>query len=220
MKIKSKDSFLDVIQMERSWRRKELSNFKSLIYQSRNSHNHTLIRAAILLLYSHWEGYIKKTCESFFYYLNFKSYKYSDLKINYVALGMANEFNGNFPQKKFDSYMKAVKFTLSECNSKFKIDVEARVDTKSNLNTEVLIEILCMIGLNYDHFVNNKHHIDNRLLKYRNAIAHGERTDNNKELLVDEEEFYDLYDRINNLIDYFSDMIINYVETEAYKVAK
>lgn len=219
MKIKSKDNFLDFIQNDRAWRRQELTNMKAMIYQSRNSNNSILIRSAILLLYAHWEGYIKKVCESFFYYLNFKGHKYEELKPNFIALGIAEMFNGHFPQKKFTSYSKSVSFVLNVSKQKkFKIDVDSRVDTKSNLNTDVLLELLNMIGINADHFENNKHHIDNRLLKLRNAIAHGERTENNPELQINIEEFNDLNQRINALIDHFESLVINHLELESYKI--
>ncbi|SEH06648.1 MAE_28990/MAE_18760 family HEPN-like nuclease [Candidatus Venteria ishoeyi] len=221
MKIKTKENFLDAIQKERAWRRKELTNLKSLIYQSRDSYNKTLIRASILMLYSHWEGYVKKVCEAFFYYLNFKSYRYSDLQPNFLAIGIADEFNGYFPQKKFNSYLKAVNFiTGKSSKKKFRIDVSTRVDTKSNLTTEVLVELLDMLGLDSSYFKNNQHYIDSKLLKYRNAIAHGERTDNNPDLSIDSEEFNNLYDKINNLMNYFENIVINHIEMETYKVVK
>ena len=219
MKIKSKENFLDTIQNERAWRRQELTNFRSIIYQSKRSNNSTLIRTGVLLLYAHWEGYIKKVCEAFFYYLNFKSHKYSELKSNFVAIGLIEKFNGNFPQRKFESYLSSVNFTLVESkDEKFRIDVQSRVDTKSNLNTEVLSELLSMLGLDTEHFENNKFHIDSRLLKFRNAIAHGERTENNPELQIDNEEFEDLYQRIMALIDYFDTLVMNHLELESYKL--
>ncbi len=219
MKIKSKEAFFDTIQKERSWRRKELTNLKSLIHESRKVHDQTLVRASILLLYSHWEGYIKKICESFFYYLNFKAHKLSSLKPNFLALSVANNFNGNFPQKKFSSYLKVVDFIINNSDElKFNIDVAARVDTKSNLNIDVLTELLDMLGLGSTHFKNNQYHIDNRLLKYRNAIAHGERTDNNPDLFVDASDFTELYERISQLMDYFESIVSNHVELETYTV--
>ena len=78
MKIKSKDQFLDHIQEERAWRRKELTNITLMLQGARAAHSHTLVRSGILLLYSHWEGYVKKVCEAFFLYLNFKSLNYSE----------------------------------------------------------------------------------------------------------------------------------------------
>ena len=221
MKIRSKEDLFDAMQKERAWRRKELTNIKSLIYSSRASHNQVLVRAGVLMLYSHWEGYIKKACEAFFYYMNFKSIKYQDLNPNYLAIGIADSFNGNFPQKKFSSYMRTVDFVVSEAESlKFKIDVETRVDTKSNLTTDVLKDLLDMIGVDSSHFTNNQHHIDARLLKLRNAIAHGEKTENNPNYKVNSEIFYDLYDRINSLIDHFEVILTNHIELEAYKAPK
>lgn len=219
MKIKSKECFLDAIQIERAWRRKELTNLKYLIHQSRDAHNKTLVRAGVLLLYSHWEGYIKKVCEAFFHYMNFKAHKYSDLQPNFLAVGVANEFNGYFPQKKFGSYLKSVNFVLNDANElKFKIDVASRVDTKSNLTTEVLVELLNMIGIESEHFTNNQQYIDNKLLKYRNAIAHGERTENNPDLSIDETEFNEIYTRVNSLVDHFESIVCNHIEMETYKV--
>lgn len=220
MKIKSKDNFLDFIQSERAWRKKELTNIKYLIHGSRKSSSDVLIRSGVLLLYAHWEGYVKKVCEGFFYYLNFKGLKYSQLQTNFIALGVSEEFNWNFPQKKYSSYAKAVSFVLDRAKEcKFNIDVSARVDTKSNLNYEVLLNLLNMLGIVCDHFKNNQHHIDNRLLKYRNAIAHGERTDNNPDLNITFDDFTDLDSRIGELMDHFETLVINHVELESYKIA-
>jgi len=218
MKIKTKDNFLDYIQSERSWRRQELTNIKALVHSSRNFSQNTIIRCAILLLYSHWEGYIKKVCEAFFRYLNFKSFKYTDLKINFIAIGVEKEFRTKLQHKQFNTYLESVKFILEDCSDKkFKINVETSIDTKSNLNTEVLDNLLNMIGIYTDHFNNHKSYIDNKLLKYRNAIAHGERTDNNPNYYVSLEDFNLLYDRINELTDHFESLIINYLESEGYK---
>lgn len=220
MKIRSKENLLDFFQEERSWRRKELTNIKSLVHSSREFQNHTVIRSAVLLLYSHWEGYVKKVFEGFFYYLNFKALKHKDLKINLIALSSSKEIAHNLSHKKFNSYLKSVKYILEDCNEKkFKINIETCVDTRSNLNVDILDELLNMLGINTDYFSNNILHIDNRLLKYRNAIAHGERTDNNPEYFVSAEDFDDLYEKINELTDYFEDIIINYLETEGYKAA-
>ncbi|WP_263081533.1 MAE_28990/MAE_18760 family HEPN-like nuclease [Endozoicomonas sp. Mp262] len=221
MKIKSKNQFLDHIQKERAWRRKELTNVKSLIHGARASHSHTLIRSGILLLYSHWEGYVKKVCEAFFYYLNFKAIKYSELSNNLRALGIISEFDNNFPYKKFSSYLKSVNFVLTDCkNKRFKLDVEKNIDTQSNLNTEVLNELLDKVGVDSTYFSNHKFYIDNRLLKCRNAIAHGERTDNNQDLSLTNEEFYDLYAKVNSLMDHFENIVVNHLERESYKTPR
>jgi len=220
MKIRSKGEFFDFIQAERAWRRKELTNCKSLIHSARESHNQTVLRAGILLLYAHWEGYVKKVCEAFFGYLNFKALTYGQLKLNFLVIGFGESFNGHVSLSRYSSCKNSVQFILEDCkDKKFKIDIPARVDTRSNLNSEVLLELLEMLGVRSDHFVSNKHHIDNRLLKYRNAIAHGERTEWNPELSIDVDGFNDLYERINALVDVFETEVCNHVEQETYRAA-
>jgi len=53
MKIRTKSQLQDAIQNDKSWRMKELINTKGLVSNARGAHEHTLIRAGILLLYSH-----------------------------------------------------------------------------------------------------------------------------------------------------------------------
>lgn len=219
MKVRSKSQFLDLLQEERTWRRKELTNVKTLVFDSRAAFEHTITRAAVLLLYSHWEGYIKKITELFFCYLNSKGFKYSELALNFKSLGILGQFEGDFPYKQFSSYLKTVEFVTKECESvKFKLDIEKHIDTKSNLNTDVITDLASKLGIDSSVFIQNKYHIDSRLLKYRNAIAHGERTDNNPEYCITREMFYDLYEKINNIMDHFEVLIINHVEIESYKL--
>jgi hypothetical protein len=221
MKVRSKSQFLDLLQEERAWRRKELTNVKALVFDSRAAFEHTITRAAVLLLYSHWEGYIKKITELFFHYLNFKGFKYSELSLNFKSLGILGQFEGDFPHKQFSSYLKATEFITTECESiKFKLDIEKHIDTKSNLSTDVIADLTSKLGINPDVFIKNKYHIDSRLLKYRNAIAHGERTDNNPEYCITREMFYDLYSKISNMMDQFEALVINHIEVESYKLGK
>lgn len=219
MKIRSKEEFFDFIQAERAWRRKELTNCKALVHKARESYNQTVVRAGILLLYAHWEGYIKKVCEAFFMYLNFRGLKYSELNTNFLVVGFSEKLGGSSSYSRHSSSKEFVSFILNECKSKkFKIDIATRIDTRSNLNSEVLLELIEMLGINPNHFISNKHHIDNRLLKLRNAIAHGERTEFNPDFSINADDFNDLYERINGLVDSFESEICNHIELEKYRL--
>ncbi len=219
MKVRTKNEFLDLIQEEKAWRGKELRNIKSLVRDSRNAFEHTVTRAALLLLYSHWEGYIKKITELFFHYLNFKGIKYSELSMNFKSLGILEQFDGDFPYKNFSSYLKTTEFITKDSeNIKFNLNIAKHIDTKSNLNTDVIIDLTKKLGIDCSIFISNKHHIDSRLLKYRNAIAHGERTDNNPDYYITREQYYELYERINTLMDQFATLVMNHVELESYKL--
>ena len=94
-----------------------------------------------------------------------------------------------------------------------KIPYDNVIDTGSNLNSEVFINILHQIGLSYDSFYLTKElAIDGALLKKRNAIAHGERLD------VTEEEFSELSQLVLELLEYFRNHVENAATTEDFKV--
>ncbi|MEI8612076.1 MAE_28990/MAE_18760 family HEPN-like nuclease [Enterovibrio sp. Hal110] len=220
MKIRSKTELLEAIQQDKVWRFKELINLRGAIQCSRKSNKNILLRSGVLLLYAHWEGFVKNSCQYYFRYLNHKSIKYSELTLNYRALGIPYQFeSNNFPSNNFSAFYKAADFIKNPQNHGiFRVDVD-KISTQSNLNTEVMIGLLNMIGLDSQFITNHHHHIDERLLKYRNAIAHGENTSFSTDYDITEVSFSDLYERIKALIDEFESRLTNHFECENFMVS-
>ena len=108
-------------------------------------------------------------------------------------------------------YAKTAEFFISGLTERCNIPTE--IEMKSNLSSEVLREIIYMLGLDYRDYETKAKLIDETLLKNRNNIAHG------KYLLMDDEEFIDLHRAIVDLIDLFSNQISNAAITKAYKRA-
>ena len=48
------------------------------------------------------------------------------------------------------------------------------IDTESNLNSEVLQEIIYIVGADYTAYASKQNLLDEKLVGYRNRIAHGE----------------------------------------------
>ncbi len=210
MKIRSESELEQRIDNEYSWRRKELTNFKNTAFTSRNAHRNTLVKMLVVLLYSHWEGFIKNTAVFYCEFLNGKSIKYCDLEDNFKAYCILNKFNGNFPYKKFSSYIDVINIINSNMNDKLNINTEKYVDTKSNLNSDVLKDIVQKLGFNYSEYELQENLIDNTFLNLRNAIAHGEYRE------IDENTVKELYDEIINLIDCFKNQISTSIYNKNY----
>lgn len=58
MRINDLNSLQDHIDLEIAWRKKEILWQREQLF-NKNDDNKYLVRAAILILYSHWEGSIK-----------------------------------------------------------------------------------------------------------------------------------------------------------------
>jgi hypothetical protein len=80
------------------------------------------------------------------------------------------------------------------------------------LKSKVLQNILLTIGLEYDSFWRNKSLlIDGSLLKIRNEIAHGEKTE------IDKDTYQENYKLVIELLDYMKICIENAASTKAYR---
>ena len=210
MKIRSEIELESFIDKEYGWRRKELTNLMNITFTSRDALRNTLAKMLIVLLYSHWEGFIKQTAIAYCEFLNYKNLKYHDLKDSFKAYCILNEFDHNFPHKKFSSYIETIAIINSKMDKKLTIDSKKYIDTQSNLNSDVLKDIVQKLGFNYTEYELQENLINLTFLELRNAIAHGEYRK------IDEETVKNLYDEIIALIDCFKNQIANSVCCQSY----
>lgn len=209
MKIRSDSEFEDFIASEFSWRRKELTNIRNIALSSRRSAQEALIRSAVAILYAHWEGFIKKASIAKIKYLSSKGYKYHQLNSSFTAFAALSDFDGQIPTKKFDAIAKLTGGGL-DLNRGIPHDAEKYIDTKSNLNSEVLRDIALKVCLDYGDFELKENLIDESFVGLRNKICHGERTS------ISLEDFDLLYSEVTALMDLFKTSILNSVFTKSF----
>ena len=205
MKIRSTYELEDYIANEYAWRRKELTNIKNIALASRKSNRNLLIKSAFLILYAHWEGFIKNISIAYCVYLNTKGYKYKDVKINFKVFCILNKFKNVFPHKRFSSYLQIVNTLSHDMDEKLFIDAEKYIDTESNLKSDVLQDITLKLGIDYSPYELKQNLIDESFVGVRNAIAHGEFRK------IDKNDFLVLYNEITDLIDLYKNHILNSV---------
>lgn len=210
MKIRSIQELEDYISYEYAWRRKELTNLKHLISGSRTHAQELMIRSAIPLLYAHWEGIVKQISIAMLTYLVAKGLKYEELKESFLAYAILEKHQGQFPSKRFDALVNVFDKNWLIKSEPIRISPEKYIDTKSNLNSEVLRDITIKIGINYQLFELKKNLIDEIFLKVRNEICHGEKVS------VSLVEFESLYVEVIILIDTFKNEVLNSVYQKSY----
>lgn len=221
MKIRNKMELSDFIMSELSWRRHELTNIKSLVERGRSAQQSLIIRSSVVMLYSHWEGFVKNTARAFLSFLMSQGYKYSELKHNFWVAGMLNVAGGENSQINTWRSVKLYDFMTRDCiNDKFFVDEERYVNAKGNLNSEVFKEIIYRLGLPESKFMTYYIILDSSLLKRRNEIAHGENTAARKDSTLDIEGFLDLYNKVQELINTYHVELENYIHREEFLASR
>lgn len=211
MKIKTYEKLQDLIDQDLAWRKKELINLKLLIHSTQNP---TLCRAGIALLSAHFEGYIKIVANYYIVYISSQNIKLSELKTNFVALHSGKLFKSCGESEKTSVYKNAIDSFLQNYSEKqFKVSYSAEkpiIQTESNPSSEVVKNIFDSVGLDFTPLETKKKYIDSDLLKNRHSIVHGEK------LFIDIEDFDNTYKIILEIMEAFSNEILNAAFSKEY----
>jgi hypothetical protein len=169
-----------------------------------------VIRAAVALLYAHWEGFVKKSSTYYLEYVASHRLRYEELAPNFVALALRSRFSQLSASRKLSGANDLAAFFCTSLGSRSNVPYKNVVDTKSNLSSTVLLDILAALGLDDAQFLTRLKFIDGNLVDPRNHIAHGEG------LVLPIPEYLKLHDDVMVLIETYRNLIENAALTKAF----
>jgi hypothetical protein len=211
VKIKTKEDLCDSLNNDLGWRKQELS---SLLFEVRSSRSNlpVALRSASLLLYAHWEGFIKNAATNYLIYVKSQKLNIEELSDSFAAVCLKQKIFEFEDTLKASVYTQFVSFIREGMNKRASISAENVIKTQSNLSSTVLKEILVAIGLDFTKFELKANLIDLQLLYYRNNIAHGQ------DLIMDRPSYLNLHIEVMSMINEINNDIQNAVVTNAFRL--
>lgn len=203
MKIRTAEELQTRLDGDFAWRRKELTVIFTNVQSSKPLQLNTNIRIGVVMLYAHWEGFIKNAAEDYLIFVACKKLKLNQLSNSMIAVSVKSQIKDFEETNKNTIHTQLINFLLGDLNIRAQIPTENIIKTQSNLNSSILREILSIIGVSYTPYELKEKYIDSQLLKIRNSVAHGQ--DPN----IDEDEFYELYEEITSLMTSIKNEITN-----------
>jgi hypothetical protein len=218
------EKFQEKLDRNISFRKKELTLFKTLINEATGRQLDALIRAGYVFLYAHWEGFIKESAREFLKFLNEQKIERSKLKDNYVIAALKYVILDCGKAKKSQKHVEIFNEIVYNGHLPFFVDLnkvdEPVINTESNLKSTVLDEILYILGLEKGPFELKYTLLDNKLLKNRNQIAHGVNIsfikDDSDEFEKVKNEYNELHKTIIDLMDLFKDKLLESASNKLY----
>ncbi|MCI8337347.1 MAG: hypothetical protein HFH62_01515 [Lachnospiraceae bacterium] len=176
------------LESELAWRQEELAFFKNQLNDISEDHRNKYRKSLVLILYSHLEGYIKLSLQTYVQYINSLSLSRDMVVTGLRAASMNKEFNAydNLDRKNevfrrklpedsnLHRFFRRVDF-ISQYEEFVGQDLEiddSIINTESNMWYIVLQKNLYKLGLPIDLFQEFESDID-ALVNRRNSIAHG-----------------------------------------------
>ena len=208
-RIYTKDELFDRIDGELSWRKKELKVFKDSIPTEFSFKQTALLRCAIPIIYAHWEGFVKKSCELYLEYVSNRNEILKNLKSQFIAIALRNSLQAQ-EIKKISERTKAVEYIINNLDLVATIPIKNIIQTKSNLKFDNFKDICYLLCISIEEFEKKKAMID-ELVDSRNTIAHG------NYLKIDYHMFCEFYNDTINLLELLRTEIENAVALDNHK---
>lgn len=199
---------------EREWRTKELTDIKWIyMFMShrglKQKHLDLYLKMNIPMIYAYWEGFVVATYKIVFDYLNRLELDPRLITINLLTYANQESYNSLKGKHSFKQKCKFTDKFLGILENKMQIG--NRIDTKSNLKYDVLIELLQIFEIDESNFSQYKPDLD-RLVNVRNAIAHGE---NSIEIRYEDISYY--IEIITEIMDKLILELVYYIENEKFR---
>lgn len=210
-KIRTEAQLQEILDHEFSWRLKEIHDVRTVVRKEGSSAQRTFTRAGVALLYAHWEGFVKASAEAYVNYLSCKGLKYSELQPCLVALGMKRHLHTLAESTRSGAATSALEIILAEMDKPASLPMKGATDTESNLSSAVFINIAGWIGIDPKRYSTKFHLLDDRLLKRRNGVAHGQYVG------LDSGDFSGLVDQVLEVMRWFKTDIENALATSAFR---
>lgn len=213
MKIRSISILQDELDRGFAWRVKEIAALKmSVESKSMSIAQATLIRAGVPLIYAHWEGFIKQASQDYLEYVSNQRLKYSELSSCFVVFGAKKHLTAVVESRRAAVNIAAVDFFRGCADVRADLAISNAINTKSNLKSEVFVDIAMSLGVAIDPYDTYFNLIDESLLARRNAIAHGEYLD------LDAKAFRALSDEVINLLRMYKTDLQNLASMGAFRL--
>jgi len=211
VKIRTLDDLQNQLDREISWRIKEIADVKLSLKTAVGSKEITLIRAGVPLLYAHWEGFVKSAAEAYINFVAMKRLNFANLSNSFLALAARQHLENIATSNRMALQVSAVEFLRSRSNEQSRISPRTKVNTRSNLNSEVFEDIAITLGIDTNRYCPRYNFLDSSLLARRNSIAHGEYLD------LDINSYIDLSDNVVLLLRWVKTDIQNCATTQSFK---
>lgn len=213
MKVRTLDQFSASITDCLSWRKHELKNLQSYFSREKEPLS-ALVKGALLLTYSHWEGGVKDMATRYLRHVEQQRFLRKDLTSNFLALESITAIKQAAVSSQILLYQQVVDHGRYNMEHRYRLPNINLIDTGSNLSSTVLKNILACIGLPHEwsRFETKQRFIDVALLNTRNNIAHTGQTEDRSDVAL-----APIVGDVLELLEQFKDCVENAAVLKAYR---
>lgn len=198
------------------WRRTELAALRAEIERTNRAasphapRDRMVLRAAVALIYAHWEGFVKDACQHYLDFVAKRRLKYRELSDPWLHTSLRRTVSsGSGTSDTVDRLAAAIRSGGAE---RAPLARKGVVETRANLRHDTVCEIMNALGLPLGMIETRAQLIDRRLCDARNSVAHGRAT------FPEPSDALDLHREVLEMMEYVRNAVISAAETAGYRL--
>lgn len=192
---------IEEIEIANEWRTNEFINIKN-IYEKlstderrSNSLQKYILKSSVPMIYAHWEGFVVSSLKIVFEKLNEEKLTCKTTHNTLLTCSYEQKLKSLTDSTHFEKYEKHLTAIIEMFERQ--VVFSNKIDTKSNLTFEILLEICKKLRFDSSKFETYKLEL-NQLVNVRNSLAHGE-NNYSYDTLQDIEKYFALFKDLYSL---------------------
>ncbi|WP_201580502.1 MAE_28990/MAE_18760 family HEPN-like nuclease [Psychrobacter sp. Pi2-52] len=215
-RISTIDKLQTKIEKDIAWRKKECADIFAINALQTEYSQKVSIKASIVILYSHWEGFVKKASALYLDFLSSQRLTYQNLNEKFIVHYISQTYcDINTKFTKALIYDIHFQDKVNHAEEVFRVDGFTELSKFSNINSEQffgILRILCidMSSPIIEYFDLKGNFLDETIVGKRNSIAHGNYTE------IDFEMYRSIHEVILTMLDKYATLLLDAAENEDY----
>ncbi len=185
------------------WRRKELALLKASIPRENDKYFSVTIRGAMVLCYSHWEGFFNELTEA----VAHPNVELTNSQLAFRAVFARAAMDSLITKETKDDTIVEFLNSIESCQHNVSFSLKPLL-ARSNLNWSRLERIFKIYGVSWPFFNERRIFIEHQLCRIRHEIAHGNDPRLNREQVIDHiEKTVELIEELPKFFAFLSDAV-------------
>jgi len=196
-----------------SWRKRELSSLYFVLSTSREGQDSVLTRGSLVMLYAHWEGFVKDACDAYGEYLENQSQplaRWVDGITATILRRLIKKAGNSNQAKDWIELISNIRENESDEDRIVRFSRSNIPGSKSNLNGSNTRNIFDALSLDFSQIALKEQPVIERVVELRHMIAHG------RGVPVSSGEYYRLHTEVILLLDTVKECLLDAVVQKSY----
>ncbi len=175
MKPRTALQLQEALDAEFAWRQIEIHALREAAQGLVGQNKRTILRASVPILYAHWEGFVKESICLYVRYISSLGLRFGRVKQCFRGLAALEHVRTMETVRKkifVSSILLAKIYSIEE--ETVRISIDSYIGRVGNLDFSLFEQLISFVGIDTNKYVPRKQLIDEKLLRSRNEIAHGE----------------------------------------------